>query len=90
LECSIHNHVEHKQGSIDEVVGEAANLVFIGDIADSVGIRKKVPDTIPLDEEFHKAFETATVSKAQFCKALPALSRNGRQGRRVATKLLSE
>jgi hypothetical protein len=56
------------RGSIDEVLGEAANLVFIGDITTSAGIRKKVTDTIPLDEEFHKAFETATVSKAQFAR----------------------
>jgi hypothetical protein len=56
------------RGSIDEVLGEAANLAFTGEITTSPGIRKKVADTIPLDEEFRKAFETATVSKAQFAR----------------------
>jgi Protein of unknown function (DUF1524) len=56
------------RGSIDEVLGELANLVFLGDITDSTGMRKKVSDTIPLDEEFRKAFETATVSKGQFAR----------------------
>lgn len=56
------------RGSIDEALGEVANLVFTGDIANSSGIRKKVSATIPLDEEFRKAFEAATVSKAQFAR----------------------
>lgn len=56
------------RGSIDEVLGEAANLVFNGEITSASGIRKKVADTIPLDEEFRKAFEIATVSKAQFAR----------------------
>jgi hypothetical protein len=56
------------RGSIDEVLGEVANLVFNGEITTAPGIRKKVGDTIPLDEEFHKAFEIATVSKAQFAR----------------------
>jgi hypothetical protein len=56
------------RGSIDEILGGVANLVFIGDITTAAGIKKKVSDTIPLDEEFHKAFETATVSKAQFAR----------------------
>jgi len=56
------------RGSIDEVLGEVANLVFTGDITTSAGIRKKVGDTIPPDEEFRKGFEIATVSKAQFAR----------------------
>jgi hypothetical protein len=56
------------RGSIDEVLGEVANLVFLKEITGSAGIRKKVADTIPLDEEFRKAFEAATVSKAQFAR----------------------
>ncbi len=56
------------RGSIDEVLGDVANLVFNGEITSASGIRKKVGDTIPLDEEFHKAFEIATVSKAQFAR----------------------
>ena len=31
-------------------------------------IRKKVANIIPVDEEFRKAFETASVSKAQFAR----------------------
>jgi hypothetical protein len=56
------------RGSIDEVLGNAANAVFVGDIKTSSEILKKVADTIPLDEEFRKEFETATVSKAQFAR----------------------
>lgn len=56
------------RGSIDEVLGGVANVVFIGEITTSAGIRKKVSDTIPLDEEFCRAFETASVSKAQFAR----------------------
>jgi hypothetical protein len=56
------------RGSIDEVMGEAANLVFTGEIATAAGIRKQVNDVLPVDEEFRKAFETATVSKAQFAR----------------------
>jgi hypothetical protein len=56
------------RGSIDEVLGGVANLVFIGDITTAAGIKKKVTDTIPPDEEFRKAFETASVSKGQFAR----------------------
>jgi hypothetical protein len=56
------------RGSIDELLAEAANLVFIGEISTATGIREQVSDTIPLDEEFRKAFEIATVSKAQFAR----------------------
>jgi hypothetical protein len=56
------------RGSIDETLGEVANLVFIGDITTAAALRKKASDTIPPDEEFRKAFETATVSKAQFAR----------------------
>jgi len=49
-------------------LADAANKVFLEDITSSDGIRKKVSDTIPLDEEFRKAFETAAVSKAQFAR----------------------
>lgn len=56
------------RGSIDEVLGGIAHLVFTGEITTAAEIRKKVADTVPLDEEFHKAFETATVSKAQLAR----------------------
>jgi len=56
------------RGSIDELLAEAAHLVFIGEITSASGLRKRVSDTIPLDEEFRRAFEIATVSKAQFAR----------------------
>ena len=56
------------RGSIDEVLGGVAHTVFSGDLNTSAEVRKKVADTVPLDEEFHKAFEAATVSKAQFAR----------------------
>jgi hypothetical protein len=56
------------RGSIDEVLAEAAHLVYMGEITTAVGIRKQVSETIPVDEEFRKAFETASVSKAQFAR----------------------
>jgi hypothetical protein len=56
------------RGSIDEVLAEAAHLVFTSKISTAKGIRKQVNDTIPVNEEFRKQFETATVSKAQFAR----------------------
>lgn len=56
------------RGSIDEILAHAAHLVYTGEITTAVGIRKQVSDTIPLDEEFRRAFETASVSKAQFAR----------------------
>lgn len=56
------------RGSIDELLAAAAHLVFTGEIIDTKGIRKQVGDAIPLDEEFRRAFEIATVSKAQLAR----------------------
>jgi hypothetical protein len=56
------------RGSIDELLAEAAHLVFTGEITSASGLRKQVSDTIPLDEEFRRAFEIASVSKAQFAR----------------------
>jgi hypothetical protein len=56
------------RGSIDEALGDVANLVFNGELTTAASIRKKVADIIPVDEEFRKAFETASVSKAQFAR----------------------
>ncbi len=52
----------------DEVLAEAAHLVYVGTITTAKGIFKQVSETIPVDEEFRKAFETASVSKAQFAR----------------------
>ena len=56
------------RGSIDESLGAVANLVFTGEIANAKAIKRKVSDIVPLDEEFRKAFESATVSKAQLAR----------------------
>lgn len=56
------------RGSIDELLAEAANLVFSGEITNAAGLFKQVSETIPVDEEFRRAFEVATVSKAQFAR----------------------
>ena len=42
--------------------------MFTGDTVNTAGLRKQVGDTIPLDEEFRRAFEIATVSKGQFAR----------------------
>ena len=56
------------RGSIDEILGGVANLVFIGDITTAASIKKKASESHPSREEFRKAFETATVSKGQFAR----------------------
>jgi hypothetical protein len=50
--------------SIDEILADAAHLVFIGDIATAQALKKKVSDIIPSDPEFRSAFEIASVSKS--------------------------
>jgi hypothetical protein len=56
------------RGAIEEPLAEAAHLVFTGDIKNSAELRKQVSDIIPVDEEFRRAFEVATVSKAAFAR----------------------
>jgi len=56
------------RGSIDEQIGEAANLVFTGEIKTAAALYKKVSDLIPVDEEFRRAFEIASVSQARFAR----------------------
>ncbi len=56
------------RGSIDEALGGVANSVFLGDVTTAAGIRKNVAEIVPNDEEFRKAFEVATVSKAQLAR----------------------
>lgn len=56
------------RGSIDEQIGEAANLVFTGEIKSAAALYKKVSDLIPVDEEFRRAFEIASVSQARFAR----------------------
>lgn len=56
------------RGSIDEVLGNAAHMVFNGEIPNATIIRKTVSHIIPLDEDFKKSFEVASVSKAHFAR----------------------
>jgi hypothetical protein len=56
------------RGSIDELLAEAANLVFLGKITNAAALYKQVAETIPVDEEFRRTFEIATVSKAAFAR----------------------
>ncbi len=56
------------RGSIDEVLAEAANRVFLGEITSAAQLRKHVSDTIPPDEEFRRSFEIAAVSQARFAR----------------------
>lgn len=56
------------RGSIDELLAEAAHLVFTKKITNATGLFKQVIETIPPDEEFRRAFEIATVSKGWFAR----------------------
>ena len=56
------------RGAVEEPLAEAAHQVFTGAIVDSVSLKKEVASIIPVDEEFKKAFEIATVSKAAFAR----------------------
>lgn len=56
------------RGSIDELLAEAANLVFTKKITTATELFKQVIETIPPDEEFRRAFEIATVSKGWFAR----------------------
>jgi hypothetical protein len=56
------------RGAVEEPLAEAAHQVFTGGIVDSVSLKKQVASIIPVDEEFKKAFEIATVSKAAFAR----------------------
>lgn len=42
--------------------------MFSGDISDAAALKKRLSAIIPVDDEFKKAFEIATVSKASFAR----------------------
>jgi hypothetical protein len=56
------------RGSIDEMLADIANRVFLGEITTASQLRKQVAEIIPPDEEFRRSFEIARVSKAQFAR----------------------
>ena len=49
-------------------MAEAANKTFTGEIANCKSLKKSLESIIPVDEQFQKAFEVATVSKAAFAR----------------------
>ncbi|HLX42242.1 MAG TPA: DUF262 domain-containing HNH endonuclease family protein [Bryobacteraceae bacterium] len=56
------------RGSVEEPLAGAAHSVYKGDIADAAKLKKELAKIIPTDEEFKRAFENATVSKAAFAR----------------------
>ena len=56
------------RGAVEEPLANAANKSFLGEITTAVGLRKTLQSIIPADEDFKKAFEIATVSKAAFAR----------------------
>jgi hypothetical protein len=56
------------RGAVEEPLAEAAHLTFSEKIMTAPALKKKLSDIIPTDEEFHRAFETITVSKAAFAR----------------------
>lgn len=56
------------RGSVEVPLADAAHGTFSGEITSAAALKKKLADIIPVDEEFHRAFETITVSKAAFAR----------------------
>ncbi len=56
------------RGTVEIPLTSAAHSVFKGAITDAASLRKDLSKIIPVDEEFGRAFETATVSKAAFAR----------------------
>jgi hypothetical protein len=56
------------RGAVEEPLANAAHLVFAGVVTDAASLKKKLADIIPVDEEFRRAFESASVSKAAFAR----------------------
>jgi hypothetical protein len=56
------------KGSVEEPLANAAHAVFVGDIKTASALRTAVSTIVPVDEEFKRAFEVATVSKAALAR----------------------
>jgi uncharacterized protein DUF262/uncharacterized protein DUF1524 len=56
------------RGAVEEPLAAAAHSVYVGDICEAAALKKDLAKIIPPDEEFKRAFETATVSKAAFAR----------------------
>jgi hypothetical protein len=56
------------RGAVEEPLADTANRVFIGAVLDAASLKNEVADIIPVVEEFHRAFEIATSSKAALAR----------------------
>ena len=56
------------RGAVEEKLAGAARLVFSEELSDAAALQKKLGTIIPVDEQFRKAFEGATVSKAALAR----------------------
>ena len=56
------------RGAVEERLANGAHLTFTGDITTVAALKKKLSEIIPVDEEFRRAFEIATVSKASLAR----------------------
>lgn len=56
------------RGSVEEPLANTGNKVFVGEITTAAQMRKVLNSVIPGDEDFKKAFEIASVSKASFAR----------------------
>jgi hypothetical protein len=56
------------KGSVEEPLANAAHSVFSGELITASKLRNVVKGIIPVDEEFRKAFEIASVSKSAFAR----------------------
>ena len=54
--------------SVEKPLGDVAQKVWKEEIKDSKGVIKALSSSIPNDQQFREAFETATVSNAQFAR----------------------
>ena len=56
------------RGAVEEPLANAGHKVFAGEITTTKQLRKVLSQIIPSDEDFQRAFETATVSKAALAR----------------------
>jgi Protein of unknown function DUF262/Protein of unknown function (DUF1524) len=56
------------RGAVEEPLANTGNKVFLGEITTAAQMRKALSAIIPGDDDFRKAFEIASVSKAAFAR----------------------
>jgi hypothetical protein len=57
-----------RSGSVEQPLALSANEVFTGTIRNASTIARRLAGIMPSDEQFHQAFELATVSKASLAR----------------------